>query len=138
MRRLPPGACLVCLSFSRFRAFVIHSPMLGVTLCLPVTAAGDIFGAFSINSAEVMYCMWRQTSIAEAAEAPSFENTVAALERSGKALKRGHGVFNQLSSALTDEALDNFAQDAGDLADEFAIEDVGPALDEDFSSPDAE
>jgi len=44
-------------------------------------------------------------AIAEAAEAPSFDNTVAAMERSGKALRRVDGVFNQLSSALTDEAL---------------------------------
>lgn len=44
-------------------------------------------------------------AIAESVEARSFENTVAALERSGKALKRVDGVFNQLSSANTDEAL---------------------------------
>ncbi len=44
-------------------------------------------------------------AIAEAAEAPSFENTIAGLERSGGALKRVDMVFNQLSSANTDEAL---------------------------------
>lgn len=44
-------------------------------------------------------------AIADATEAPSFDNTVAALERSGKALKRVDMVFNQLSSANTDEAL---------------------------------
>jgi peptidyl-dipeptidase Dcp len=44
-------------------------------------------------------------AIAESADAPSFDNTIAALEQSGKALKRVDGVFNQLSSANTDEAL---------------------------------
>jgi peptidyl-dipeptidase Dcp len=44
-------------------------------------------------------------AIAESAEAPSFDNTIGALEQSGKALKRVDGVFNQLSSANTDEAL---------------------------------
>ena len=44
-------------------------------------------------------------AIAESSEAPTFENTVVALERSGKALRRVDGVFNQLSSANTDEAL---------------------------------
>jgi peptidyl-dipeptidase Dcp len=44
-------------------------------------------------------------AIAESAEAPSFDNTVAALEKSGKALRRVDGVFSQLSSALTDDAL---------------------------------
>lgn len=44
-------------------------------------------------------------AIAESADAPSFDNTIGALEQSGKALKRVDGVFNQLSSANTDEAL---------------------------------
>ena len=44
-------------------------------------------------------------AVAESPEAPTFENTIAALERSGKALRRVDGVFNQLSSANTDEAL---------------------------------
>lgn len=44
-------------------------------------------------------------AVAESPEAPTFENTIVALERSGKALRRVDGVFNQLSSANTDEAL---------------------------------
>jgi peptidyl-dipeptidase Dcp len=44
-------------------------------------------------------------AIAEAAEPPTFENTVAALESSGKALKRVDMVFNQLGSANTDDEL---------------------------------
>ena len=44
-------------------------------------------------------------AIAESPDAPSFDNTIGALEQSGKALKRVDGVFNQLSSANTDEAL---------------------------------
>ena len=44
-------------------------------------------------------------AIAEQAEAPDFDNTIAALERSGVALRRVDMVFGQLSSANTDEAL---------------------------------
>ncbi len=55
-------------------------------------------GALKAHRAEV-------AAIADSADEPSFENTIAALERSGKALKRVDGVFNQLSSANTDEAL---------------------------------
>jgi peptidyl-dipeptidase Dcp len=44
-------------------------------------------------------------AIAGSPEAPGFENTIAALERSGEALKRVDMVFNQLSSANTDEVL---------------------------------
>jgi peptidyl-dipeptidase Dcp len=44
-------------------------------------------------------------AIAESADEPSFDNTIVALEKSGKALRRVDGVFNQLSSANTDEAL---------------------------------
>ena len=45
------------------------------------------------------------TAIAEAVEAPSFDNTIGALERSGKALRRVDMVFNQLGSANTDDEL---------------------------------
>jgi peptidyl-dipeptidase Dcp len=38
-------------------------------------------------------------------DAPTFENTIAALECSGKALRRVDAVFSQLSSAATNEAL---------------------------------
>jgi peptidyl-dipeptidase Dcp len=44
-------------------------------------------------------------AIAGNPDEPSFDNTIAALERSGRALRRVDGVFNQLSSANTDEAL---------------------------------
>jgi peptidyl-dipeptidase Dcp len=54
--------------------------------------------ALSAHQAEVK-------AIAESPDAPSFDNTIGALEQSGKALKRVDGVFNQLSSANTDEAL---------------------------------
>jgi peptidyl-dipeptidase Dcp len=43
--------------------------------------------------------------IAESAEEPSFENTIAALERSGKPLRRVDMVFNQLGSANTNDEL---------------------------------
>src|SRR5688572_16106698 len=39
------------------------------------------------------------------AEAPSFENTVSALERSGRSLKRVGSVFFNLSGSNTNEAL---------------------------------
>jgi len=45
------------------------------------------------------------TAIANTADAPTFDNTIAALERSGTALKRVDMVFSQLSSANTNEAL---------------------------------
>lgn len=40
-------------------------------------------------------------------DAPTFDNTIAALERSGKALRRVEMVFNQLTSAATSEDLQN-------------------------------
>jgi len=45
------------------------------------------------------------------AEAPTFENTIAALERSGKLLRRVEMVFNQLSSAATNDALQAVERD---------------------------
>ncbi|WEJ31829.1 M3 family metallopeptidase [Devosia sp. SD17-2] len=39
------------------------------------------------------------------AETPTFDNTIAALERSGRALRRVEMVFNQLTSAATSEVL---------------------------------
>lgn len=44
-------------------------------------------------------------AIADQAEAPSFDNTIAALERSGQLLRRVELVFNQLSHAAADAAL---------------------------------
>jgi len=44
-------------------------------------------------------------AIGNSAAAPTFENTIAALERSGKPLRRVEMVFGQLSSAATNEEL---------------------------------
>jgi peptidyl-dipeptidase Dcp len=44
-------------------------------------------------------------------DAPSFDNTIAALERSGKPLRRLDAVFGQLSSALTDDQLQAVERD---------------------------
>jgi peptidyl-dipeptidase Dcp len=44
-------------------------------------------------------------AIASRGDAPSFDNTIAALERGGEALKRVDMVFSQLASADTSEAL---------------------------------
>src|ERR1700693_3548559 len=44
-------------------------------------------------------------AIAEAPEAPSFANTIAALERGGRALDRVSAVFHALAGAHTDDAL---------------------------------
>ena len=44
-------------------------------------------------------------TIAAATEAPSFDNTIVALERSGVPLRRVDAVFSQLTSANTDETL---------------------------------
>ena len=43
--------------------------------------------------------------IAAVTAAPTFENTVAALERSGRLLKRVSGVFSNLAGSNTNEAL---------------------------------
>jgi peptidyl-dipeptidase Dcp len=47
--------------------------------------------------------------IADSAEAPSFENTIVALERSGRTLYRVSNVFFNLQGANTDPALDAIA-----------------------------
>ncbi|HSN50021.1 MAG TPA: M3 family metallopeptidase, partial [Bacteroidales bacterium] len=44
-------------------------------------------------------------SIAKNPEAPTFENTLVALEKSGQLLRRVNGVFNMLSGANTDSVL---------------------------------
>ncbi|WP_457089930.1 M3 family metallopeptidase [Microvirga sp. P5_D2] len=50
-------------------------------------------------------------TIAESAEAPSFANTVEALERSGASLKRVGGVFFNLSGSHTNEAIQAIERD---------------------------
>lgn len=53
---------------------------------------------FKEHSAEI-------EKIANNSEAPTFENTLVALEKSGELLKRVNGVFNMLSGANTDSVL---------------------------------
>src|SRR5688572_16949236 len=43
--------------------------------------------------------------IAENTAAPTFENTIAAMEKSGRALDRVHAVYGVYSSTLNDEAV---------------------------------
>lgn len=50
-------------------------------------------------------------AIAGNAEAPSFDNTIAAIERSGKSLTRVSMVFGQLSSAATNDELQAVERD---------------------------
>ncbi|MET0527894.1 MAG: peptidase M3, partial [Microvirga sp.] len=50
-------------------------------------------------------------AIAERAEAPSFSNTIEALERSGASLKRVGGVFFNLSGSHTNEAIQAIERD---------------------------
>ena len=50
-------------------------------------------------------------AIGENPEAPSFENTIAALERSGSALRRVEMIFGQLTSAATSDALQTVERD---------------------------
>lgn len=50
-------------------------------------------------------------AIADAAEAPSFDNTIAALERSGALLDRVELVFSQIASANTNEVLQGIERD---------------------------
>ncbi|HTH14125.1 MAG TPA: M3 family peptidase, partial [Spirochaetia bacterium] len=45
------------------------------------------------------------TALGSNPEAPTFANTVAAFDRSGAALQKVLGVFNNLTSSKTDEAL---------------------------------
>ena len=54
-------------------------------------------------------------AIAGATEAPSFDNTIAALERSGKPLRRVEMVFGQLASAATDDELQAVERDIAPL-----------------------
>ncbi len=50
-------------------------------------------------------------SIAKNPEAPTFDNTLVALEKSGKLLRRVNGVFNMLSGANTDSVLQKLSED---------------------------
>ncbi len=50
-------------------------------------------------------------SIANNPEPPTFDNTLVALEKSGKLLRRVNGVFNMLSGANTDSVLQNLNED---------------------------
>lgn len=50
-------------------------------------------------------------SIANNPEAPTFENTLVALEKSGQLLRRVNGVFNMLSGANTDSVLQKLSED---------------------------
>ncbi len=50
-------------------------------------------------------------AIVESAEAPTFENTVEALERTGQTLARIHNVFSGLNSAHTNDALQALAKE---------------------------
>ncbi|MBZ6077793.1 M3 family metallopeptidase [Microvirga puerhi] len=65
-------------------------------------ATGHYRPAFDIALAEQQAEI---TAIAGSDDAPTFENTVAALERSGAALKRVGGVFFNLTGAHTNDAL---------------------------------
>lgn len=50
-------------------------------------------------------------SIAQNPQAPTFENTLVALEKSGQLLRRVNGVFNMLSGANTDSVLQKLSED---------------------------
>jgi peptidyl-dipeptidase Dcp len=50
-------------------------------------------------------------SIATNPEAPTFDNTLVALEKSGRLLRRVNGVFNMLSGANTDSVLQKLSED---------------------------
>jgi peptidyl-dipeptidase Dcp len=50
-------------------------------------------------------------SIANNPEPPTFDNTLVALEKSGKLLRRVNGVFNMLSGANTDSVLQSLNED---------------------------
>src|SRR5271154_4170605 len=50
-------------------------------------------------------------AIAGAADAPSFANTIEAMERSGRLLHRVSGVFFNLNSSHTDDALQDVARE---------------------------
>ena len=50
-------------------------------------------------------------TIAQNQEAPTFENTLVALEKSGQLLRRVNGVFNMLSGANTDSVLQKLSEE---------------------------
>jgi peptidyl-dipeptidase Dcp len=50
-------------------------------------------------------------SIAKNQEAPTFDNTLVALEKSGQLLRRVNGVFNMLSGANTDSVLQKLSEE---------------------------
>ncbi len=50
-------------------------------------------------------------TIANNPEAPTFENTLVAMEKSGELLRRVNGVFNMLSGANTDSVLQKLSED---------------------------
>ena len=49
--------------------------------------------------------------IANNAEAPTFDNTLVAMEKSGQLLRRVNGVFNMLSGANTDSVLQKLSEE---------------------------
>ncbi len=59
---------------------------------------------FKTDSAEI-------ETIANNPEPPTFENTLAAIEKSGELLRRVNGVFNMLSGANTDSVLQKLSED---------------------------
>lgn len=54
-------------------------------------------------------------AIVDNPEAPTFENTIEALERSGRMLSRINGIFSNLRSAETNEELQQIAREASPL-----------------------
>ena len=58
-------------------------------------------------------------SIVENSEAPTFENTVEALERTGRLLNRTAGVFFNLLHAETNDELQKLAQEVSPLLTKF-------------------
>jgi peptidyl-dipeptidase Dcp len=78
--------------------------------------------ALAAHSAEI-------AAIAGNAEAPSFDNTIAAIERSGKLLSRISMVFGQLTSAATSDELQAVERDLTvDLARHWNAFFLNPAL----------
>ena len=50
-------------------------------------------------------------AIADNTESPTFENTVVALDNSGELLRKVNGVFSNLNSSMTNEEMQNIAQE---------------------------
>ncbi|MBX9635078.1 MAG: peptidase M3, partial [Magnetospirillum sp.] len=68
-------------------------------------------------------------AIANAAEAPSFANTIEALERSGRLFTRVSAVFSNLTSSNTNDALDAIERDMAPLmAQHYMRVALNPAL----------